>query len=151
MPAQSETGNSRLVKRLLGVVVAAIAVYAGWNLLAPPPPQVDVAYNTVSADGLYQVMFETDVEPIPVGQTHSWVLTLTTPDGAPVSDATIRVDGGMPAHGHGLPTAPQVSKNPGEGRYRIEGMRFNMGGHWEIRIAISAPPGDDAAVFNLEL
>ncbi|EKF19639.1 FixH family protein [Nitratireductor pacificus] len=139
------------MRSVLGVLVAVLAVYAGWKLLAPPPPEIDVSYNTVSADGLYQVMFETDVEPVPVGETHSWVLSLTTPEGAPVSDATILIDGGMPAHGHGLPTAPQVSENLGEGRYRIEGMRFNMGGHWEIRIAISAPPGDDSAVFNLEL
>ncbi|MCR4266225.1 FixH family protein [Nitratireductor sp. ZSWI3] len=151
MSSQAETGKNRFILALFGLVIAAVAVYAGYRLLAPPPPQIDVTYNTVSADGLYQVTFETDLQPVPVGETHAWILTVTTPDGAPVSDAEIAVDGGMPAHGHGLPTEPKVTENLGEGRYRVEGMRFNMGGHWEIRVGISATPGLDEAKFNIDL
>ncbi|MDP3899435.1 MAG: FixH family protein, partial [Mesorhizobium sp.] len=82
---------------------------------------------------------------------HNWVLTVTTPDGNPVEGATIAVDGGMPQHGHGLPTAPAATSYLGEGRYRIEGVRFNMGGWWEFKFAIEAAPGADAVTFNLSL
>ncbi|WP_295813114.1 FixH family protein [uncultured Nitratireductor sp.] len=151
MPPQRANGNSRIMLAGLGLLVAAIAVYAAFQLFSPPPSEVDVAYNTVSGEGFYQVMFETEAQPVPVNETHEWVLTVTTPDGAPVTDAEISIDGGMPDHGHGLPTEPRTTENLGEGRYRVEGMRFNMGGHWEIRIGIDAEPGLDEAVFNLDL
>jgi hypothetical protein len=71
--------------------------------------------------------------------------------GAPVDDATIQVDGGMPQHGHGLPTRPRVTRALGNGLYEIEGVRFNMGGWWEFKLAIDAPSGSDIVTFNLAL
>ena len=73
------------------------------------------------------------------------------PDGAPVEDAELAIDGGMPQHGHGLPTAPQSAGHIGEGQYRIEGVRFNMGGWWELKLAITSPAGVDGVTFNLML
>ncbi|WP_404933162.1 FixH family protein [Nitratireductor sp. L15S-10] len=151
MPFQDKTGSRRFVLASVGLLMAVAAIYAAYRLFTPPAPEIDVAYNTVSRDGFYQVMFETEAQPIPVNETHDWVVTITTPDGAPVNDASISIDGGMPAHGHGLPTEPQMAEALGDGQYRVEGMRFNMGGHWEIRIGISADPGLDEAVFNLDL
>jgi hypothetical protein len=57
----------------------------------------------------------------------------------------------MPQHGHGLPTSPQATEYLGDGRYLIEGVRFNMGGWWELKFSISAGQGDDSAVFNVVL
>jgi hypothetical protein len=79
------------------------------------------------------------------------VLTLKTAAGQPVEGASIAIDGGMPQHGHGLPTAPQATGYLGEGRYRIEGVRFNMSGWWELKFAISSAQGDDSATFNVVL
>ncbi|MGE0042801.1 MAG: FixH family protein [Vicinamibacterales bacterium] len=78
-------------------------------------------------------------------------VTLRQADGGPVDDARIAVDGGMPQHGHGLPTRPRVTRNLGDGIYEIEGVRFNMGGWWELRLAIDAAPGADTVTFNLDL
>ena len=71
--------------------------------------------------------------------------------GRPVDDATILIDGGMPEHGHGLPTRPRVTRALGNGLYEIEGVRFNMGGWWEFRLAIEAASGSDVVTFNLAL
>ena len=71
--------------------------------------------------------------------------------GAPVDNATIQIDGGMPEHGHGLPTRPRVTRALGNGLYEIEGVRFNMGGWWEFKLAINAPSGADVVTFNLAL
>jgi hypothetical protein len=68
-----------------------------------------------------------------------------------VEGATITVDGGMPQHGHGLPTSPRVTKSHGDGVYQIDGVRFNMGGWWEFRLAIASPAGADTITFNLDL
>ena len=76
---------------------------------------------------------------------------ITDAQGAAVRDAAIEVDGGMPQHGHGLPTSPRVTRNHGDGVYQIDGVRFNMGGWWEFRLAIATPAGADTVTFNLDL
>ena len=71
--------------------------------------------------------------------------------GRPVEGARIAVDGGMPEHGHGLPTQPQVQGSLGGGMYDIEGLRFSMGGWWEVKLTIEGPQGADRVTFNLSL
>ena len=71
--------------------------------------------------------------------------------GAPIDGAAISVDGGMPEHGHGLPTQPRVTQSLGGGVYEIEGVRFSMGGWWVLKLAIDSPAGADHVVFNLSL
>ena len=62
--------------------------------------------------------------------------------------ARIEVDGGMPQHGHGLPTRPQVTRELPGGGYLIEGMKFSMSGWWEVKLAIEGPAGADRVTFN---
>jgi hypothetical protein len=78
-------------------------------------------------------------------------VTLQTADGAPLTKAAFAINGGMPQHGHGLPTTPQITKNLGDGRYLIEGVKFNMGGWWTFEIAIDGSAGADVVIFNLIL
>ena len=70
--------------------------------------------------------------------------------GNAVEGAQISIDGGMPEHGHGLPTRPRVKGSLG-GVYEIEGVRFNMGGWWELRLEIAGPRGADTVTFNLDI
>ena len=70
------------------------------------------------------------------------------PDGAPVHDARFAVDGGMPQHGHGLPTQPRVTRELADGTYLLEGMKFSMTGWWEVKLAIQGPHGADKVTFN---
>jgi hypothetical protein len=78
-------------------------------------------------------------------------VSIVDADGRAVDDATIQIDGGMPQHGHGLPTRPRVTRALGNGLYEIEGVRFNMGGWWEFKLAINAASGSDVVTFNLAL
>ena len=78
-------------------------------------------------------------------------VTIADADGRPVEGAAVTIDGGMPQHGHGLPTRPRVTRSLGEGVYDIEGVRFNMGGWWEFKVAIATPAGPDVVTFNLDL
>ena len=54
-------------------------------------------------------------------------------------------------HDHGLPTAPRVTETLGEGDYLLEGMKFQMPGHWVVTLAIDAGEGDDSVTFELML
>lgn len=135
----------------IALAVLVVAGFYGLRMLSPPPADLDLAREKASAAGLYAVAIEPEAEPVQQGSLHRWIVTVTTPEGEPVADAEITVDGGMPQHGHGLPTAPQSTGHIGEGRYRIEGVRFNMGGWWVLNFAISSPAGNDEAEFNIVL
>ena len=54
-------------------------------------------------------------------------------------------------HGHGLPTQPQVTQTLGNGRYLLEGMKFNMPGWWTLTVKVDGPDGRDETTFNLVL
>jgi hypothetical protein len=79
------------------------------------------------------------------------VVVVTDSDGHTVDGATIGIDGGMPQHGHGLPTRPRVTRNLGDGLYEIGGVRFNMSGWWEFSLDITSSVGSDKITFNLAL
>ena len=64
---------------------------------------------------------------------------------------TLTIDGGMPQHGHGLPTRPRVTQRLGAGAYLVEGVRFNMGGWWEFSVTIAVADVTDTVTFNLDL
>jgi hypothetical protein len=90
-------------------------------------------------------------QPLRVRQLQRVPVLVTDARGRPVDDATITVDGGMPEHGHGLPTQPRVVHAAGAGMYEIEGLRFSMGGWWELKLAIDSAAGADSVTFNLSL
>lgn len=138
---------------VIGVAIAAVMVagFFAMHFLASPPDDLDLARSKPSAAGTYVVSIEPETDPIPQGPMHSWIATVKTGEGTPVEDAALAIDGGMPQHGHGLPTAPQATSHLGEGRYRVEGVRFNMGGWWELKLTIDSAAGQDAVTFNIVL
>ncbi|MGE0501855.1 MAG: FixH family protein [Rhizobiaceae bacterium] len=144
-----------MTKRILYVVAACVVLVAAgviaMRFIMTPPSDLDLARSKATANGLYVAAVEPEVEPVQQGPLHAWIVTVTMPDGAAVEGAAIAVDGGMPQHGHGLPTAPAVAAYLGEGRYRIDGVRFNMAGWWELKLTITAPAGEDTAYFNILL
>jgi len=95
------------------------------------------------------VSVEPDLSPVVGGKMHGWVVQINTPDGKPVDNAAIAVDGGMPQNGHGLPTDPKVSAEFGDGRYQGEGMKFNMPGWWVVNLSVEGLARADTVTFNL--
>jgi hypothetical protein len=112
---------------------------------------LDTSAERLTNNGAFKVSFKSELDPIKIGSMHSWILHVETADGQPVKGATIRVDGGMPEHGHGLPTSPQVTQDLGSGNYLVEGLRFQMGGWWEVKFNISADGVEDNVTFNIVL
>jgi hypothetical protein len=102
-------------------------------------------------NGAFVISFKSQLDPIAIGSMHSWILHVETADGQPVEGATISVGGWMPEHGHGLPTSPQVTQDLGNGDYLVEGLRFQMGGWWEVKFNISADGVEDNVTFNIIL
>jgi hypothetical protein len=103
-----------------------------------------------SVAGRYVATLE-PARPLRPRQMQTVRVTLRDAEGLAIDDALISIDGGMPQHGHGLPTRPRVTKALGDGTYEIEGVRFNMGGWWEFTLAIAGARGADTVTFNLNL
>jgi hypothetical protein len=103
-----------------------------------------------SADGRYLATLA-PASPLRPRKLQTVLVTVRDAEGHPVDDAQISVDGGMPQHGHGLPTRPRVTRQLGDGVYEIQGVRFNMGGWWEFKLAIAGAQGADTVTFNLDL
>lgn len=137
---------------LRAVALTALVVYTtGCMASARAPAGLDYSRSRASASGVYRGTIRTQGDSIPTGKLQSWTLHLETAAGAPVDTAQITVDGGMPQHGHGLPTKPQVTRVLGNGDHLVEGMKFNMGGWWVVMFRVSSTAGSDSLVFNLSL
>ncbi len=144
------TSRRALLLGIPALVLTAGVVTAG-VMMSSVPDNLDLALEKSTVAGLYKAVIAPQANPVVVGSMHAWTVAVQTPAGTPVKVARIRVDGGMPQHGHGLPTAPQVTKDLGDGRYLVEGMKFNMRGWWTLDLAIDGPKGPDTVTFNLVL
>lgn len=111
----------------------------------------DITAPQASAQGVFTASVTSSLDPIIINQIHSWTLHIENTAGEPVDNAVITVDGGMPAHAHGLPTSPEVSEALGNGDYLVEGLMFQMPGHWQITFTITAGDQTDTVVFDFNL
>jgi hypothetical protein len=107
--------------------------------------------ETASGDaGRFTVNYAPSLDPLVINRMHHWDLVILDADGAPVSGASVAVDGGMPEHDHGLATAPKAVAL-GNGRYRIEGLRFHMPGAWVLQLTIDAGKVGDRVTIHFTL
>ena len=138
------------MKRII-LAVAAASLLTGCMMFKRPPSEPKAYEPTqASAAQLYRATFS-PAESIKVGKLHTWNVQVVDATGAPVDNATLTVDGGMPQHGHGLPTRPLVTQHLGEGKHLVEGMKFNMGGWWVVKLHIAGAQGSDVVTWNLKL
>lgn len=152
MPVIRSTLAIRKLAFAKTILLLAVTVsFAGCMAGAQAPKELDYSRTRSSATGLYRGRIIPDGDSIPTGKLQRWTLHLETANGAPVDVATVTVNGGMPQHGHGLPTKPQVTRALGEGNHLVEGMKFNMGGWWVVKFGVSSSAGNDSLVFNLSL
>ena len=108
-----------------------------------------VPHQAIAAE--FIVTYSTPDGPPEINQMHSWILHIESDTGDAIEGAQIEVDGGMPAHDHGLPTRPRVTEELGDGFYRLDGVRFHMSGYWEMVILIRSDESEETVVVALTL
>ncbi len=94
---------------------------------------------------------KSQLSPLRINQIHSWELELKDGNGSTVTGANIEVNGGMPAHNHGLPTQPRVTPMEKPGSYLMEGIRFHMPGEWELQFTVTTATARDSAKLEFNL
>ena len=135
------------MNRFIATTLSLLALAAA-TACASAPDNLDVSLTRPSVANKYVVTLQPPAAPAAINQLHAWQVRLASSAGAPIAHARITVDGGMPQHGHGLPTRPQVTQELAAGTYLIEGMKFSMTGWWEIKLAIDSAEGADKVTFN---
>ena len=139
------------MKQTSTLLLATAAALAAISLTGcmTPPPSLDLGLQHTTAQGRYVVTLVPPQDAPAINRIHAWQVKVAAADGKPVTAAQIAVDGGMPQHGHGLPTQPLVRRELADGTYLIEGMKFSMTGWWEVKLAVDAPQGPDKVTFNV--
>src|SRR6186997_449166 len=84
---------------------------------AEATPVPNLQSGVTSENGLFRASWVSTPATPPINAVHEWVLHVETADGEPTAGAIITVDGDMPAHGHGMPTQPEVTQDRGNGDY----------------------------------
>ena len=148
-PAPNSTRYSSSIRA--AIIAIATTLVAGCMMFAGAPEGLDYSRTRSSEGGRYRATIRPQGDSIPQGRLQRWTLHLETATGTPVDSAVVAVDGGMPQHGHGLPTKPRVTRALGNGDHLVEGMKFNMGGWWVVKFRVDAASGTDSVVFNVKL
>ena len=140
---------------LIGASTIACGMVMNRHVAVPPASEFGLGPRT-SHNGAFTATL-IPARTLAKGSTQAVSLSVVDRAGAPVDSATITINGGMPQHGHGLPTKPKVREGDAPGRYTIAGLRFNMGGWWVVSFVIRAPgnagqvPATDSVTFNVRL
>ena len=152
MSASNTPARSRRIAVIKTLAAASSAtLLTACMMFAGPPKGLDYSRTRLSERGLYRATIRPQGDTIPQGKLQRWTLHMETATGALVDSAVVSVDGGMPQHGHGLPTKPRVTRALGNGDHLVEGLKFNMGGWWVVKFRVNAAAGTDSLVFNVKL
>jgi len=150
---------------------SAWAIDAWQKIAQERPKNIDVSTTVASSGRFFSATYSDAYACPPLNTIHSWILTLATRDGEPLTGAAINLSADMPEHLHGMTTNPQVSEevcglsissagleqitrpkvvgSPSNGQYLIQGMNFHMPGWWVVTLDVSRGGGRDLARFNL--
>lgn len=122
---------------LLSSIGSAMAQTAAPPLALPAGAENTPFDNIRSAtwdtgDGSYSVHLDEVPAALESGTMQSWCVRVTDAKGKSARNIKLSFTGGMPQHGHGLPSVPATSAGKGKCPYRIDGIEFHMPGVWLI-------------------
>ena len=78
----------------------ALTVLAATAGCMSAPSNLDLSLTRPTVDNKFVVTLQPPAKPAAINQLHSWQVRLASPSGTPIAHARIKVDGGMPQHGH---------------------------------------------------
>jgi hypothetical protein len=97
----------------------------------------------------FVVSYRTKPGKLAVGQ-HFVVEMAVCPKGGAAAPETVRVDGFMPEHNHGMNYTAVVRPGAG-GRYLAEGMMFHMPGRWDLIFEVRGGGNTDRMTHSVIL
>ena len=122
--------------RLRIVCLAALALLAGVApALADCPLDLGRGTGWVIFSDHYMIAFRPEPMRIELGQPFALLFNVCTKNGNPAELVTVEAQ--MPEQKRSMKAKPTIV-SAGEGRYRAEGMVFDMSGRWELGLDVRA-------------
>ncbi|MCH2132183.1 MAG: hypothetical protein MK116_00385 [Phycisphaerales bacterium] len=114
---------------LIASLLLLSACHSGMNTLVASP----VARTVASNDGSFTVYWVPKPDPIPLNQFFQIEIQVLDIAANPITpeDATLKVDAGMPQHGHGMNHVARVVPQE-DGTWLAEGLLMHMPGDWQL-------------------
>ena len=149
--------NIEISATLAAMAVAAAIVppmAGGRHLSAGAPTSATTAAfarltSIRSHNGVYRASLIRSPSESSAGDAEVWTVDVRTAKGAPVERARLAIESWMPDHERMGATAAHVTAYLGDGRYRVEGLRLDRRGWWNVRLTVAAPSATDSLAFNL--
>jgi hypothetical protein len=98
---------------------------------------------------LYRASLVPSSDPADRSRSTTWTVKVETAAGTPVGDATLALESWMPEDDRVAAVRPRVTRYVGDGRYHVEGIRFNRRGWWNVRLQVARRGATDSLAFNL--
>lgn len=131
---QSEVGSAQEPKRSSATLETAEVDVTAWSM------------TRTGSSGKVSIDFLCERSPF-VGDFQQCSVQLKYLEQPRFADA-IAIDGGMKAHGHGLPTVPVLLATIKKGRYKIDGLKYSMLGDWIVGFKVSFDGLTEQVIFD---
>jgi hypothetical protein len=149
-------GNIEISATLAAMAVGAVVVppkTAGRHVSAAAPTTETAAFSRLSSipshNGVYRASLIPSPSEIDGSDQSLWTVEVRTAQGTPVDRARLAIESWMPDHERLGATAARVTAYLGDGRYRVEGLRLDRRGWWNVRLTVAAPSATDSLAFNV--
>jgi len=126
-------------------------VQAAAEAVGVPATQQNLDKKVVTESGAYLVTLRPREDRFVIGESQAWIASITDSGGHAFTPSVLYLDGGMPGHGHGLPSSPRFTQHLGGADYLLEGMTLNMPGDWRFVVTVGGAAGTDSAIFDLNI
>lgn len=115
------------------------------------PGESDLERTRMTNGKSYRISLSSRLEPPPLNKMHSWEISVTDRRGRAVENLSLSFEGRMPGQRHDLPTWPKLTRKLDQGRYLIEGVKFDRQGWWRLHVTASRGDKKERAVFSIRV
>ena len=132
------------IRSNLATAFAFMTVMAGWTIERSGDASV-VTFSKLSNVPSHNGAYRASMTALADSQ---WTIEVETASGTRVPNASLVLESWMPDEERFVAVRPRVAELA-EGRYRVDGLRLDRPGWWNVKLAISAASGTDSLAFNL--
>jgi hypothetical protein len=115
------------------------------------PAAAPLSWDKTSEQGIFAVTLDARATTVALREFLEWTVEVRDAHGDPIYPARFAIGGGMPGHGHGLPSQPRVTEHLAGGKYVISGLKFNMAGNWVLLFDIETAAATDRVSFEFQI
>jgi hypothetical protein len=132
------------IRSNLATAVAFMTGIAGWTMVRSGDASA-VTFSRLTNIPSHNAVYRASMIPLVNSQ---WTIEIQTASGTHAPNASLALESWMPDDERVVAMHPRVTEL-GDGRYRVDGLRFDRHGWWNVKLAISAAAGTDSLAFNL--